>query len=184
MRQATSFGEDYLRLAELIRYENVRLAFTDPAIDAADALLALRERILERTGFAVTGMDGKPHTLSAAAGKVALVSFVTTVCARWLDFCERPLPALEDFYQEFGKKGVAVFAITSEDHGLVTDSLQGETYTVPLFLDPGHKVAGVFGVPYRHESFLFDREGKLVARAIGIRTEDQLREMAKKAGME
>ena len=70
-----------------------------------------------------------------------------------------------------------MFAITGEDHGLVTESLQGETYTVPLFLDPRHTIAGVFSVPFRHESFLFDREGKLVARAIGIRTEDQLREL-------
>jgi peroxiredoxin len=181
---STSFSEDYLRLAELVRYEHVEPPFADPALDAANALLALRERILEQTGFVVASEDGKPYTLVAAVGKVTLVSFVTTSCSLY-GGCERALPDLEKLYKEFGDKGLAVFAITSEDRDFVTDNLRGETYTVPLFFDPGHKVAEVFGNPYRStESFLFDRQGKLVAREITIRTERELREILKKAGIE
>jgi len=58
------------------------------------------------------------------------------------------------------------------------------TFTVPLFFDPEDTLAAIFAVPGRHENFLFDRGGKLVWRAIGIRTQDQLREMVKKAGVE
>jgi hypothetical protein len=50
---ATSFADDYLKLAELIRYENVPAPFNDPALRTADALLALRERLLEHTGFSL-----------------------------------------------------------------------------------------------------------------------------------
>lgn len=84
----------------------------------------------------VASEDGKPYTLVAAVGKVTLVSFVTTACSLYVG-CERALPDLETLYKEFGNKGLAVFAITSEDRGFVTDNLRGETYTVPLFFDPG-----------------------------------------------
>jgi len=181
---STSFSEDYLRLAELVRYEHVEPPFADPALDAANALLALRERILEQTGFVVASEDGKPYTVVAAVGKVTLVSFVTTACSLYVG-CERALPDLENLYKKFGDKGLAVFAITGEDRDFVTDNLRGETYTVPLFFDPGHKVADVFGNPHRSsESFLFDRQGKLVDREITIRTEGELRAIVKQAGIE
>jgi hypothetical protein len=56
--------------------------------------------------------------------------------------------------------------------------------TVPAFIDLDDKFASIFGVPRRHDNFLFDKQGKLVSRAIGIRTKDQLSEMVKKAGVQ
>lgn len=181
---ATSFSEDYLRVAELIRYANVRPPVTDPAIEAAEALLALRERVLEHIGFAVADLNGKPRTISPIPGKVTLVSLVTNVCARWKAQCDRPLPELQVFYHKFENKGVAMFAIAEEGRELFTESLEGETFTIPLFIDQEHTFSAVFAVPGRHETFLFDRRGKLVRRAIGIRTQEQLGEMVKKAAVE
>jgi thiol-disulfide isomerase/thioredoxin len=183
-RAVTSFSDDYIRIAEVIRYGNISQPAADPAISAADALLALRERVLEHIGFAVTDLEGKPHIISPVPGKVTLVSLVTNVCARWKARCDRPLPAIEELCKEYEKKGVAVFAIAEEARELFTESLEGEQFTVPLFIDADDKFATVFAVPGRHESILFDRRGKLVARAIGMRTEEQLREMVKKAGVE
>jgi thiol-disulfide isomerase/thioredoxin len=131
----------------------------------------------------VEDLDGKPRTISPVPGKVTLISLVTNVCARWRAQCDRPLPALEAFYKEFGNKGVAVFAIAEEGRELFTDSLDGETFTVPIFIDPANPFLAIFDEPRRHESFLFDGGGKLVLRAIGIRTQDQLSEMVKKVGV-
>jgi hypothetical protein len=181
---ATSFSEDYLRVAELIRYAGVRLSATSPTIEAADALLSLRERVLEHTGFAVEDLNGKPRTISPVPGKVTMVSLVTNVCARWKAQCDRPLPELQAFYQKVEDKGVAVFAIAEEGRMLFTESLEGATFTVPLFLHPDDAFADLYAVPDRHETFLFDREGKLVSRAIGIRTREQLSQMVKQAGVQ
>lgn len=180
---ATSFSEDYLRVAELIRYANVP-PVTDPAVQAAEALLALRERVLEHIGFAVEELNGKPRTISPIPGKVTLVSLVTNVCARWKEQCDRPLPQLQTFYDEFGNKGVAVFAIAEEGRELFTDSLDGETFSPfqSSSIQPTLFLA-IFDEPRRHESFLFDGGGKLVSLAIGIRTWDQLSDMVKKAGV-
>jgi hypothetical protein len=107
---------------------------------------------------------------------------VTNVCARWKARCDRPLPPLEGFYKEYENKGVAVFAIA--DRQLFTESLEGGKFTVPVFIDTDHTFATIFAVPRRHDNFLFDKRGKLVARAIGIRTQDQLTEMVRNAGVE
>ena len=183
-RVATSFSEDYLTVAELIRYANARLAVPSPAIEAAEALLTLRERVWEHTGFAVEDLEGKPTMLSPVPGKVTIISRVSNVCARWRMQCDQPLPALEAFYKEFGNKGVAVFAIAGEGRDLFTDSLNGATspFTVPVFFDPDDLFGARFE-PHGLESFLFDGEGKLVLRVIGIRTQDQLSEMVKKVGV-
>ncbi len=181
-RVATSFSQDYLSVAELIRYANVRLPRPGPAVQAAEALLALRERVLEHAGFAVEDLNGKPITLSPSPGKVTLISRVSNVCARWKARCDRPLPELEAIYRQFGNKGVGVFAIAEEGRELFTESLDGETFTIPVFIDPADLFEATFE-PRGHESFLFGREGKLVLRVFGIRTADQLSEMLNKFGV-
>jgi hypothetical protein len=179
----TSYSEDYLSLAELVRYGHVRLPAGDPVLASADALLAVFERILEEGGFAVATMDGDAETVRPAPGKVTLASFVTITCVRYLP-CQPELPDLETAYQEFGGRGLAVFAVTREDRTIVLEGLDGKTAKIPVFLDPGRGVTSLFGVPWTSKYFLFDRKGKLVAGRIGQSTPDQLRNMFKKAGIE
>jgi len=178
---ATSFSEDYIRVAELIRYADVRTVAANPAIDAAEALLALREQVLEHNGFAVATLDGKPRAISAVPGKVTVISLITNVCERWKAQCGRPLPALDELYRESGTKGVAVFAIVEDNRELFVESLERETFSVPLFIDPDDMSARIFAVPGRHETFVFNDRGELVSCAIGSRTKGQLNEMVEKA---
>jgi hypothetical protein len=179
---ATSFGDDYVRLAELVRYGNVQLPASDPAINAAGALLVLRERIIERTGFPVTDSNGKPQTISPLSGKISLVSLVSNSCARWKLRCDRPLPPLEAVYEQYGDKGIAVFAIVVEHREMFTDSLQGETFTVPMFFNAIDPFRSMFSASGLHETFVFDSRGRLVVRSIGVPTQEHLRELLRKAG--
>jgi hypothetical protein len=182
-RGSVSFSEDYLRVAEAIRYGGIRLPSTDPGIEAAESLLALRERILEHTGFAVTDQNGQPYTISPVPGKATIISFVTNVCARWKPRCDRPLPQLQLFYDKYKDKA-AIFAIAEEGRELFTEHLDGEQYTVPVFFNEDDSLREIFAGPGSHESFLFDGAGKLVLRAIGSRTQEQLSELVKKAGVQ
>jgi peroxiredoxin len=62
--------------------------------------------------------------------------------------------------------------------------IRKQGYTFPVLLDPGRKVNRAFGIQGIPKSFLFDRDGRLVAQSIDMRTERQFREMLKTAGFE
>jgi hypothetical protein len=53
----------------------------------------------------------------------------------------------------------------------------------PVLLDPGRKVNDLFRVEGIPKSFLFDRDGKMVAEAIDMRTRGQFLEMVGQAGL-
>jgi hypothetical protein len=56
-------------------------------------------------------------------------------------------------------------------------------YHPPVLLDTGGKVAKEFHVDGIPQSFVFDREGKLVAQSIDMRTQHQFLMMLAKAGL-
>ena len=90
---------------------------------------------------------------------------------------------MEKLYREFEKQGLIVLAVSDEDRDTVTGFLQKQSYTFPVLLDPDRKVNNAFGVEGIPKSFVFDREGRLVAQAIDMRTEEQFLRMLKKAGL-
>ena len=53
----------------------------------------------------------------------------------------------------------------------------------PVLLDPGRKVNDLFHIDGIPKSFVYDREGKLVAQSIDMRTQKQFLEMLGQAGL-
>jgi peroxiredoxin len=172
--------DDWTHLASLIRYERLEAPVTDPALDAAMALLDVRESILQDASFSLTGIDGKTYSLAALRGKVVLVNFWAT----WCPPCRKEMPDMEKLYREFGGKGFVVLAVSDEDRETVEGYLAKQKYTFPVLLDPGRKVHTAFDVDGIPKSFLFDRSGKLAGQTIDMRTESQFREMLKSVGLE
>lgn len=91
---------------------------------------------------------------------------------------------MEALYRRFGPRGLVVLAISDEDAGKVEPFIAEHKYTYPILLDPGRKVNELFGVEGIPKSFLYGRDGKLVAQAIDRRTERQFLQMLKLAGLE
>jgi peroxiredoxin len=58
---------------------------------------------------------------------------------------------------------------------------QGITY--PVLLDPGRKVNELFQIQGIPKTFVYDREGKIVAQSIDMRTQKQFLEMLGQAGL-
>ncbi len=170
----------YMELAELIRYEHARAPFSDPTLDAADAVLALRERIHQEAGFSLTSMDGKTYSLDALRGKIVLLNFWAT----WCPPCRKEMPDMEILYRRFQQKGLVVLAVSDEDRETVAGFLAKQKYTFPVLLDPGRNVHDAFSVEGIPKSFIFDAEGKLVAQAIDMRTERQFLDLLKEAGLQ
>jgi peroxiredoxin len=169
----------YLELATLVRYEHVKPPVQDPALNAAVDLLALREALHQEAGFSLTGLDGKTYSLDGLRGKVVLLNFWAT----WCPPCRKEMPDLEKLYRELGPKGFVVLAVSDEKRDVVERFLADKGYTFPILLDEGRKVNTAFDVEGIPKSFLFGRDGKIVAQAIDMRTERQFREMLQAAGL-
>jgi len=179
-RTAPSVG-DYLQLAGLIRNKHIPIpAGADrPALEAANALLALREAVVQENDFTLTGLDGKSYSLSAMRGKVVLVNFWGTSCPP----CRKEMPDMEKLYQSLNRKGFTIFAISQEPRETVAPFIRKEGYSFPVLLDPDDKTGAAFLVEGLPESFLYNREGKLVAHVTAMLTGRQFLEMLKTAGL-
>ncbi|HWC95566.1 MAG TPA: TlpA disulfide reductase family protein [Candidatus Sulfopaludibacter sp.] len=180
LREApASTADPYLELASLVRFEHLPAPPSDPSLDAAASLVSLRQQLHQEIDFTLTGLDGKTYTLSALRGKVVLLNFWAT----WCPPCRKEMPDMEKLYRSLQAKGFVVLAVSDEDRETVARFEEKLKYTFPLLLDPDRKVNAAFDVEGIPKSFLFDRDGKLVAHAIDMRTEAQFLEMLKQAGM-
>ncbi len=180
LREASgSNGDSYLELAKLVRYEHLTVP-GDATLDAAQTLLTLRERVQQENGFSLTSLDGKTYTLAGLKGKIVLLNFWAT----WCPPCRKEMPDMEKLYRTYEKQGLTVIAVSDEDRETVVNFLAKNNYSFPIALDPGRKVNSAFAVEGIPKSFIFDREGRLAAQAIDMRTEGQFMELLRAAGLE
>jgi peroxiredoxin len=185
----------YIELASLVRYEHVKVSFNEVSLNdaspndnhnddeqfrAAMARLEEDDRKREHAQFALQDLSGKTWTFAELRGKVVLVNFWAT----WCPPCRKEMPDLETLYERFNSKGLVVLGISDEEAAKVDPFIRERKVSFPVLLDPGRKVNEMFVVEGIPKSFVYDREGKLVAQSIDMRTQKQFLEMLGKAGLE
>ena len=163
----------YLDLAKLVRYEHVTTSLDDPQYTQAMTQLADEETEIEKADFTLNDLDGKPWTLSSLRGKVVLVNFWAT----WCPPCRKEMPDLDALAHQFESKGLVVLSISDEDAPKVGAYISSHNIRYPILLDPGRKVTENFHVDGIPKSFIFNRDGKLVAQSIDMRTRGQFLQM-------
>ena len=120
--------------------------------------------------FTVPTPDGASLTLAGYRGRVVLLNFWATWCVP----CREEMPAMERLSQRFRDRGLVVLAISVDAPGspAVVPFAKELGLTYPIGLDPKMALARQYGVRGLPASFLLDRTGAVVGRALGSRDWD------------
>jgi peroxiredoxin len=169
----------YVELASLVRYEHVEAALDNDQYQAAMTRLEVDDHKREHADFTLKDLSGKTWSLADLRGKVVMVNFWAT----WCPPCRKEMPDLETLYERLGSQGLVILGISDEEVAKVEPFIRERKVTFPILLDPGRKVNEAFIVEGIPKTFVYDRDGKLVAQSIDMRTQKQFQEMLAKAGI-
>jgi peroxiredoxin len=148
----------------------LKIALGTAAIGAVLLALALWAR--DRTpdvapDFTVPDLSGQVVRLSAYRGQVVLVN----IWATWCPPCREEMPSMERLSGRLKHRGFVLLAV-SQDEGAVdgvkkfVDQMK---LTFPVLYDPDGEVGRKYGIWGFPESFLLDRDGRIIERVIGPR---------------
>lgn len=169
----------YMSLASLVRYEHMHAESDNPQFADALSKLEAADAMRQKADFTLTDLHGNPWHLRELKGKVVLVNFWAT----WCPPCRKEMPDLQALYDKYQKQGFVVLSISDEEPAKVQPFITERKITYPVLLDPGRKVNEEFQVEGIPKSFVYDREGKLVAQSMDMRTRTQFEEMLAQSGL-
>jgi len=117
--------------------------------------------------FSVTDLEGRTVRLSALRGKVVLLNLWTTWCAP----CVEEMPSIERLYATLRGDDFALLAVSQDEEGkrAVEPFVARMRLSFPVFVDPDHQVGDRYGVWGYPETFVIDRNGRVVEHVIGPR---------------
>jgi len=173
-------NDAYDELAELARYEHMQVNSNDPQFSEAMANLENVDAKRQSADFTLADLHGQTWHLRDLKGKVVLVNFWAT----WCPPCRKEMPDLQALYDKYKDQGFVVLSISDEEAAKVAPFIAEKKINYPVMLDPGRKVNDAFAVEGIPKSFVYDREGKLVAQSIDMRTRGQFEQMLAAAGLQ
>lgn len=169
----------FVELASLVRYEHMQAESDNPQFAEAMAKLEADDAERQTADFTLQDLQGKPWHLRELKGKIVLVNFWAT----WCPPCRKEMPDLQALYDKYKDQGFLVLSISDEEMAKVSPFISERKITYPVLLDPGRKVNDAFVVEGIPKSFVYDRDGKMVAQSIDMRTRAQFQEMLAQAGL-
>lgn len=116
-------------------------------------------------------VDGGNVRLASLQGKVVLVNFWAT----WCPPCRREMPAMERLNRIMKDKPFAIVAINAGEGVDQVFSFRGSVDPMPTFqllLDPKGDAMAAFEVKGLPTTFILNRQGQIVYRAVGGRKFD------------
>ncbi|HKF05489.1 MAG TPA: TlpA disulfide reductase family protein [Candidatus Sulfotelmatobacter sp.] len=169
----------FVELASLVRYEHMQAESDNPQFAQAMAKLEADDAKRQTADFTLQDLQGKPWHLRDLRGNVVLVNFWAT----WCPPCRKEMPDLQALYDKYKDQGFLVLSISDEEVAKVSPFVSERKITYPVLLDPGRKVNDAFVVEGIPKTFVYDREGKMVAQSIDMRTRNQFQQMLARAGL-
>jgi peroxiredoxin len=129
--------------------------------------------------FELASLGGQNVKLSSYRGKAVLLNFWATWCAP----CKIEMPWFVDLYKQYQPQGLEIVGVAMDDSG--KDEIERfakemkVNYTV---LQGTEKVGDAYGgVEFLPETFIIDRNGKIVKTLFGIHSESDFEDGIKQA---
>jgi peroxiredoxin len=169
----------YMELARFVRYGGMTTKVTDPQLADAQAVLAGYDADIQKADFTLPTLDGKKVTLSALKGKIVLVNFFAVSCGS----CAAEMRDLNLIYGHFESQGLVIMSLSPEPLKEVGNLAGRLGITYPIVFDTFRKAMEQFHVETVPRTFVFDRDGKLVAQSIDAVTQGQLFRMLARGGL-
>lgn len=116
--------------------------------------------------FALEDLNGRLVTLDDLRGKVVFLN----VWATWCGPCREEMPSIETLYDEFkNDKDFVILAVSQDTRGraAVEPYVEQNGYHFEVLLDPENKVGESYDVGGVPETFIIDRDGRIVAHHMG-----------------
>jgi thiol-disulfide isomerase/thioredoxin len=146
-------------------------AKTPPAARDALERLALERasKSLAAPDFTLESLSGKRLSLKDLRGKVVFLNFWATWCVP----CRDEMPLMEALHREFKNQGLAVVAVNfREDKEAVRRFFDELGLSFDPMLDVDGEVSEQYGAFSLPLTYLIDRDGRFVGKAVGIRPWD------------
>jgi peroxiredoxin len=117
--------------------------------------------------FSLKDLDGKEVEIKQFKGKVVFLNFWAT----WCGPCKEEMPGLEVLHKQFKEKNFVLLTISVDYEGIkpVQEFMTKQKYTFPVLLDSKGETLDLFEVKGIPTTFLIDKKGKMVGKAIGPR---------------
>ena len=123
--------------------------------------------------FTLSGLDGRPVTLSDFRGRPVILYFWAT----WCHYCLETWPELQALQQEHGNDGLEVLAVNIlENEDKVRVYARRHRLSLPILLDADAQVTHSYAVRATPAYYLIDRNGVLREVIIGAALPGELAE--------
>ena len=110
--------------------------------------------------------DGQPVRLSDLRGKIVFINFWTT----WCMACVIEMPSMEKLHQKFKDRDFVMLAINLQESALkVRQFFKDYGLTFRALLDITGDVGGVLGIRAIPTTFILDKSGRIIGKALGPR---------------
>ncbi len=116
--------------------------------------------------FKLEALDGSTVSLDKLRGKVVFLN----IWATWCGPCREEMPSMETLYDEFrGDRDFVMLAVSQDTKGrvVVAPYVEKNGYHFKVLLDPDNKVGEAYDVSGVPETFIIDRQGRIVAHHMG-----------------
>ncbi|MCC6537684.1 MAG: TlpA family protein disulfide reductase [Bryobacterales bacterium] len=129
---------------------------------------AVRDRVIKpgdpAPDFQVTTLDGRTLTRSNFGGKVLILNF----WASWCPPCAEETPSMELFHKRLKDKGVVLLAVSvDKKEDKYKNFLKRFGVTFPTAFDPEAKVSDSYGTYRYPETYIVNKDGRVVEKIIG-----------------
>jgi peroxiredoxin len=116
--------------------------------------------------FTLPSLSGQEVSLANLRGKVVILN----VWATWCEPCRAEMPSMETLYEDFKSNKNFVLLAVSQDEGsrdAVASFVKKNGYHFTVLLDPKNVVSAAYGASGVPETFVIDRNGRIVAHHLG-----------------